>query len=60
MYQRVSESEVSRQFLSVKACVTIYSENRYQTYDLDYVTYEDIRKVKKALYGVLSLCPICP
>ncbi|MEI8300681.1 MAG: hypothetical protein WCG10_03610 [Chlamydiota bacterium] len=31
------------------ACVTIYSENRYQSYDLDYVTYEDIKKVKKAL-----------
>ncbi len=27
------------------ACVTIYSENRYQSYDLDYVTYEDMRKV---------------
>src|ERR1700758_3648207 len=31
------------------ACVTIYSKNRYQSYDLDYVTYEDMRKVKKAL-----------
>jgi hypothetical protein len=31
------------------ACVTIYSENRYQSYDLDYVTYEDMRKVKKVL-----------
>lgn len=31
------------------ACVTIYSENRYQSYDLDYVTYEDTRNVKKAL-----------
>lgn len=31
------------------ACVTIYSENRYQSYDLDYVVYEDMRKVKKAL-----------
>lgn len=31
------------------ACVTIYSENRYQSFDLDYVTYEDTRKVKKAL-----------
>lgn len=31
------------------ACVTIYSENRYQSYDLDYITYEDMRKVKKAL-----------
>lgn len=31
------------------ACATIYSENRYQSYDLDYVTYEDMKKVKKAL-----------
>jgi hypothetical protein len=31
------------------ACVTIYSENRYQSFDLDYVTYEDMKKVKKAL-----------
>ncbi|MCE2982313.1 MAG: hypothetical protein LW832_01985, partial [Parachlamydia sp.] len=31
------------------ACVTIYSENRYQSYDLDFVTYEDMGKVKKAL-----------
>lgn len=31
------------------ACVTIYSENRYQSYDLDYVTYEDMRKVRKVL-----------
>ncbi|PJD97924.1 MAG: hypothetical protein CK425_02005 [Parachlamydia sp.] len=31
------------------ACVTIYSKNRYQSYDLDYVTYVDMRKVKKAL-----------
>lgn len=31
------------------ACVTIYSENRYQSYDLDFITYEDMKKVKKAL-----------
>ena len=31
------------------ACVTIYSENRYQSYDLDYITYSDMKKVKKAL-----------
>ena len=31
------------------ACVTIYSENRYQSYDLDYITYVDMKKVKKAL-----------
>jgi hypothetical protein len=26
------------------ACVTIYSKNRYQSYDLDYITYEDMKK----------------
>ena len=31
------------------ACVTIYSENRYQSYDLDFITYVDMKKVKKAL-----------
>jgi hypothetical protein len=31
------------------ACATIYSENRYQSYDLDYITYEEMKKVKKAL-----------
>lgn len=31
------------------ACVTIYSKNRYQSYDLDFITYEDMKKVKKAL-----------
>lgn len=29
--------------------MTIYSYNRYQSYDLDYVTYEDMRKVKRVL-----------
>lgn len=31
------------------ACVTIYSQNRYQSYDLDYVTYEDRSKIKSTL-----------
>jgi len=31
------------------ACVTIYSQNRYQSYDLDFVVYEDMKKVKTAL-----------
>ena len=31
------------------ACVTIYSQNRYQSYDLDFVAFEDMKKVKKAL-----------
>lgn len=31
------------------ACVTIYSQNRYQSYDLDFVVYEDMKKVKRVL-----------
>ena len=31
------------------ACVSIYSENRYQSYDLDFVTYEELKKVGRAL-----------
>ncbi len=35
------------------ACVTIYSKNRYQSYDLDFVTYDDLNTIKKVLkdYG---------
>ncbi|QVL55148.1 MAG: hypothetical protein KFB95_07485 [Simkaniaceae bacterium] len=35
------------------ACVTIYSKNRYQSYDLDFITYEDLNKVKKSLRDFL-------
>jgi hypothetical protein len=31
------------------ACVTIYSHNRYQSYDLDFIVYEDMKKVTNAL-----------
>jgi hypothetical protein len=31
------------------ACVTIYSQNRYQSSDLDYVTYSNMERVKTAL-----------
>lgn len=31
------------------ACVTIYSQNRYQSYDLDFVTYDEMKVVQKAL-----------
>ncbi len=31
------------------ACVTIYSQNRYQSYDLDFVTFEETKKVKRVL-----------
>lgn len=31
------------------ACISIYSKNRYQSYDLDFVTYEELKSVEKAL-----------
>jgi hypothetical protein len=31
------------------ACVAIYSHNRYLSYDLDFVTFENTGKIKKAL-----------
>jgi hypothetical protein len=31
------------------ACVSIYSNNRYLSYDLDFVTFEHSEKIKKAL-----------
>lgn len=31
------------------ACVSIYSHNRYQSSDLDFVTYEEIKSIEKAL-----------
>jgi len=31
------------------ACVSIYSHNRYQSFDLDFVTYEEMRQIEKAL-----------
>lgn len=31
------------------ACVSIYSENRYQSYDLDFATYEELKFIEKAL-----------
>lgn len=31
------------------ACVTLYSKNKYQSYDLDFITYDEMKKVKKAL-----------
>lgn len=31
------------------ACVSIYSHNRYQSSDLDFVVYEELRPIEKAL-----------
>ena len=31
------------------ACVSIYSDNRYQSSDLDFVTYEELKPIEKAL-----------
>lgn len=34
------------------ACVTIYSKERYLSYDLDFATHEDIKTVEKVLKGL--------
>lgn len=31
------------------ACVSIYSQNRYQSYDLDFVTHENLKLIEKTL-----------
>ncbi len=31
------------------ACVSIYTENRYQSSDLDFATYEELKPIEKAL-----------
>jgi len=31
------------------ACVSIYSNNRYQSYDLDFVTYEELKTIESVL-----------
>ena len=32
------------------ACVTIYSENRYQSMDVDFATYEELKPIEKILH----------
>ena len=50
------------------SCVTIYTENKYQSYDLDYITYETEKNASKVLkklgfkydshkYYIHSECP---
>jgi len=34
------------------ACVTIYSHNKYQSYDLDFVTFHEMKPIKQALKGL--------
>ena len=34
------------------ACVSIYSKNRYQSYDLDFVTYEHLKEIEKILQPI--------
>lgn len=31
------------------ACVSIYSQNRYQSYDLDFATYDHLKSIEKVL-----------
>lgn len=39
-------------FLSGGAVVSIYTENKYQSYDLDFVTFADFRKIEKIMNGL--------
>ena len=51
----VSEHLHSRQIeviLVGGACVTIYSANQYISGDLDFITYDDMRRVKEALHEI--------
>lgn len=53
--QFVSEELAKRNVQAILvggACVSIYSNNRYQSYDLNYVTFEDMKKVRKALLDI--------
>jgi len=34
------------------ACVSIYSHNQYQSYDLDFATYEEMKPIEKALVKI--------
>lgn len=34
------------------ACVTIYSNNRYTSYDLDFITYDEMKKVRNVLVNL--------
>lgn len=36
------------------ACVTIYSHNRYQSYDLDFVVYEDMKTTLDLFLALLA------
>jgi len=49
--EKLREEEIEATLVG-GACVTIYSKNRYQSYDLDFVTYEDMKKVKKVLLSL--------
>ncbi|MEI8300181.1 MAG: hypothetical protein WCG10_01030 [Chlamydiota bacterium] len=35
--------------LVVGACVSIYSENKYQSMDVDFATYVELKPIKKVL-----------
>lgn len=49
------------------ACVSIYSKNRYQSFDLDFVTYEELKSIEEVLKplgflrtGRCFIHPECP
>lgn len=46
--EKLNDSKIDN-ILVGGGCASIYSVNQYQSYDLDYITYENIKKVEKAL-----------
>ena len=48
IYETLKESGINAVLVG-GACVSIYSNNRYQSSDLDFATYEELKPIEKAL-----------
>lgn len=66
IYETLKESNI-KAVLVGGACVSIYSKNRYQSYDLDFVTYEGYKMIEQSLNklgfkqkGRYFIHPNCP
>lgn len=51
MYQLLKDNGIDAVLVG-GACVSIYSQNRYQSYDLDFVTYEELKQIEKVLSNI--------
>jgi len=47
--QKLDENKSVNSLLVGGACVSIYSDNRYQSSDLDFATYGELKPIEKAL-----------